>query len=379
VIPLSEDTNGGRTKGYQALRESEELHRTTLSNISDAVFLTDDDGAFTYISPNVDIIFGYVPDEVQAMSRINRLLGDNLYDRAELVSRKEIRNIEREITTRSGERRTLLILLKSVSIRGGTVLYCCRDITERKQAEEELRAARFELAHASRLALVGELMSSVTHEISQPLMSIAMNADTGLHILDGDSEKQISPEIRDILADIRDQSRVASDMMARIRTLVTKQRVEFGDLDINDLVSEVLRLTETEARRRGVTPLVALTPAPLKLQGDRVGLKQVFLNLILNAMDAMDQVEVGQRRLLIQTNNLGNAVEIVVSDNGTGIPTERLPRVFDAFFTTKPSGMGLGLAVARSIVESHRGRIRAENHEGHGATFRVTLPVFQVG
>src|SRR4029453_8528638 len=119
-----------------------------------------------------------------------------------------------------------------------------RDITERKQAEEELKAARFELFHASRLALVGELMASVTHEISQPLMSIAMNADTGLHLLDDDSEKRTSSDGREILADIRDQSRVAADMMSRIRGLVSKQRIEFDALDINDAIRDVLRLVE---------------------------------------------------------------------------------------------------------------------------------------
>ena len=116
---MSEPTNGGRARAYQALRESEELHRVTLESISDAVFITDDEGAFTFICPNVDVIFGYVPDEVEAMRRISRLLGDNLFDLAELAARGEIRNLEREITSKSGGRRTLLIHLKAVSIKGG--------------------------------------------------------------------------------------------------------------------------------------------------------------------------------------------------------------------------------------------------------------------
>jgi PAS domain S-box-containing protein len=119
-------TNGGRARAYQPLHDSEELHRITLSSISDAVFLTDDDGAFTFTCPNVDVIFGYAPDQVQAMSRISQLLGENLFDRAELRTRREIRNIERDVTSKSGERRCLLIHLKEVSIQGGTVLYSCR-------------------------------------------------------------------------------------------------------------------------------------------------------------------------------------------------------------------------------------------------------------
>jgi PAS domain S-box-containing protein len=157
---MSGSTNGGRARAYEALRDSEELHRATLSSISDAVFLTDDEGVFTYICPNVDMIFGYVPDEVQAMTHISRLLGENLFDRAELAARGEIHNIEREITSKAGERRTVLVLLKAVSIKGGTVLYSCRDVTERKRAEEDLRAARLDLAHASRLALCGEMMAA---------------------------------------------------------------------------------------------------------------------------------------------------------------------------------------------------------------------------
>jgi PAS domain S-box-containing protein len=136
---MSGPSNGGRARAYEALRESEELHRATLSSISDAVFLSDDDGVFTYICPNVDVIFGYVPDEVQAMGRIANFLGDNLFDLTELIAKGELRHIEREVTAKSGERRTVLIQIKRVSIKNGTVLFTCRDITELKQAERRWR------------------------------------------------------------------------------------------------------------------------------------------------------------------------------------------------------------------------------------------------
>jgi PAS domain S-box-containing protein len=138
---MSEPTNGGQARAYRALGESEELHRATLSNISDAVFLTDVDGLFTFICPNVDVIFGYVPDEVQAMTRISGLLGENLFDHAELTARGEIKNIEREITSKAGERRSLLIHLKKVSIQGSTVLYTCRDAEDQGR-----RGATFRLS-----------------------------------------------------------------------------------------------------------------------------------------------------------------------------------------------------------------------------------------
>ena len=164
---MSDPTNGGRERAYKELRESEELHRATLESISDAVFLTNDQDHFTFVCPNVDVIFGYSPDEVHTMSRINVLLGDNLFDHADLVARGEIRNIERDVTAKSGSRRTVLVHVKSVSISGSTVLYCCRDITELKHAEEDLRVLRSELAHSTRLALVGQLMASITHEVKQ--------------------------------------------------------------------------------------------------------------------------------------------------------------------------------------------------------------------
>ena len=372
---MSEPTNGGRAQAYQALRESEELHRATLSNISDAVFLTDDEGVFTFVCPNVDVIFGYVPDEVHAMTRISRLLGEGLFDRADLAAQGEIRNIERDITSKSGERRTLLIHLKAVSIKGGTVLYSCRDVTERKQAEEELRAARLDLAHASRLALVGELMASIAHEINQPLTAVVSNASAGLRRLAAGASRDEATEFREIFTDIRDQGRLAADVIERLRALAHKQPLELEALDVNEVASEILRLVGGDARRRGVTLTAELAPSLPVVDADRVCLQQVVLNLIMNAMDAMDLVEASERQLSVRTRRLDGAVEVAVSDTGGGIPADRLPKLFDAFFTTKKEGIGLGLAIARSIIEAHRGRIWAEDHRGRGATFRLTLPV----
>jgi signal transduction histidine kinase len=144
---------------------------------------------------------------------------------------------------------------------------------------------------------------------------------------------------------------------------------------VNEVASETLRLVGGDARRRGVTLTAELAPSLPVVDADRVCLQQVVLNLIMNAMDAMDLVEAGERQLSVRTRRLDGAVEVAVSDTGGGIPADRLPKLFDAFFTTKKEGLGLGLAIARSIVEAHRGRIWAEDHRGRGATFRLTLPV----
>lgn len=364
---MSGTTNGGRERGYEALRESEELHRATLSSISDAVFVTDDHGVFTYICPNVDVIFGYVPDEVQAFGRLSRFLGESLFDDAELAANGEIRNVEREVTSKRGDRRTLLLQFKRVSIRNGTVLCTCRDITELKQAERELAAIRLELAHAARLALVGELGASIMHEIRQPLTAMLANAAAG-KVLTQDSE------IRAIFEEIEHSGISMGEIIEHLRTLVRKRPLALLSLDVNQVAHDVLRLVAADAQRRGATLVAELTPVLPSIQADRVCLQQVLLNLVVNALDAVSESAVGERRVIVRTRSAADWVEISVSDTGNGIPADVLPKLFETFFTTKNDGVGLGLAISRSIVEAHGGRIWAEGHHGRGATFRLSLP-----
>lgn len=365
-------SNGGRERAYEALRESEELHRVTLSEISDAVFLTDDAGTFTYICPNVNVIFGYVPDEVRALGRIGALLGGDLFDRAELDARGEIPNIERDVRSKSGAECKLLIHVKLVSIKEGTVLYTCRDVTERSRAQEELRLARLELAHASRLALAGQLMGSIAHEVDQPLTAIVANADAGLLLLERGAWD--AGEIRNILTDIRSAGHLAGDLVSRLLALVRKQRLAREAIDLSALTEETLKLMGSEIQRRHVTLWTQLLPSPPTVEGDRVSLQQVLLNLVFNAMDAMDDLDEGERQIRVRTRRVGGRVEVEVTDNGHGIPSEERSRIFDPFFTTKREGIGLGLVIAKSIVEEHEGSIWADDVAPRGATFHVSLP-----
>jgi len=339
---MTGSNNGGRARGYQALHESEELHRVTLSNISDAVFLVDDEGMFTYICPNVDVIFGYVPDEVQAMTTISRLLGENLFDLTELTASGEIRNIEREITSKSGERRIVLIHLKRVSIKGGTILCVCRDVTELKHAEKELAATRLDLSHAARLALVGQLMASIVHEIQQPLTSILANASAGLRHLRRQERSAELAELREILSDIHDQSSAAAKIVDRLRSFVRKRSLQLRALDVNKVANDVLRLVHADALRRGVTLRAELTPSLPVVDADRVSLQHVILNLIVNAMDATNENEGEERLVIVRTRPGAGTVEIDVSDTGQGIPADHRANLFEAFFTTKAEGVGLG-------------------------------------
>ena len=367
---MSDPTNGGRERAYKELRDSEELHRATLENISDAVLLTNDQDEFTFVCPNVDVIFGYSPDEVHTMSRINVLLGDNLFDHADLAKRGEIRNIERDVTAKSGARRTVLVHVKSVAISGSTVLYCCRDITELKHVEEDLRALRAELAHSTRLALVGQLMASITHEVRQPLTAIVANASAGLFVIARETSSH-ADGLRDIFEDIIAEGRLAEDVIQRLRALASKRPLALQTLDVNQLAMDTLRFIEGDAKRRQVTTRADLEPALPVVQADRVCLQQVLLSLTLNAMDAMLETE--NRQVLLRTRRIDDSIELSVSDTGHGIAADALPRLFEPFFTTKKEGLGLGLAISRSIIEAHEGRIWAENH-GRGATFHVSLP-----
>lgn len=369
---MQDNGNGGRELAYRQLHESEELHRATLRNISDAVFLTDDEDRFTFVCPNVDVIFGYSPNEVSSLERIGNLLGDGLFDHADLATRGEIRNIERNVTIKSGELRTVLIHIKAVSIQRGTVLYCCRDITELKHAEEELRVVRAELTHMSRLAVVGQLIASITHEVKQPLTAILANSSAAHRLLDESSGHPLAAELRDIFADIKTESLRASDVIGRMRTLARKKPLDLQPLEVNALVHETLRLVDADARRRRVTLSAELQPDLPQVRADRVCIQQVLLSLVLNAMEAMESGS-PTRHAVLKTRLDLDAIDVSVSDTGHGVSVAHRPRLFEPFFTTKQDGLGLGLAIARSIVEAHSGRIWADGGD-NGATFHVVLP-----
>ena len=244
------------------------------------------------------------------------------------------------------------------------------DLTDRRLAEE----ARQDLIHASRLAMLGELTAMIAHELNQPLSAILVNADAMNVLLN----LQIAPmdEVRQIVEDIRRDDLRASEAIRRIRALVRKREMELLPLDINATVAEVVWLAKGDASRRGVEIREEYCENPHLIRGDVVHLQQVVLNLILNGMDAMKDNEKAERCLLVRTLRNGEGMmEVSVRDCGHGIPSENLSRVFDSFFTTKQNGMGIGLSMARSIVQLHAGRLWAENNsDGKGTTFRFTVP-----
>jgi PAS domain S-box-containing protein len=254
------------------------------------------------------------------------------------------------------------------------------DITERKRAEEELyqkeaslREAQTELAHVSRVTTMGELAASIAHEVNQPLAGIATNANACLRWLAGDSPNlaEAREAIRRI---IRDGNR-AGDVISRMRALFKKARTAKERLDMNEAIEEVVILTQSEVRRNKVALRMELATDLPAVMGDRVQLQQVVVNLILNAIEAMSPAEDRERKIIVSTQcSEGNEVRVAVQDSGIGIDPQSAERIFDAFHTTKPGGLGMGLSISRSIVENHGGRLWAASNEGPGATFLFNLP-----
>jgi len=246
------------------------------------------------------------------------------------------------------------------------------DITERRQAELEAQQQRQLLTHVTRVATLGELSGALAHELSQPLTSILSNAQAAQRLLT--REPVDLAEVQDIIKDIVDDDRRAGAVIHRWRTLLRKGETLLQPLDLNEVTSEVLRLAHSELVGHGVTVTAQLAPGLPAVRGDRVGLQQVLLNLIVNACDAMKLNEAARRHLTVVTGPDGaGAVQITIADRGGGIPADRLERVFEPFFTTKEGGLGLGLAICRSIVAAHGGRLWVANNADCGATFCFTL------
>jgi PAS domain S-box-containing protein len=247
------------------------------------------------------------------------------------------------------------------------------DITERKHAEVEVQQQRQLLTHLTRVATLGELSGALAHELNQPLTSILSNTQAAQRILAGDPPDL--KEIREILDDIADEDRRAAEVIRRLRTLLRKGEMQRQPLDLNEVTSDVLRLAHSELIAHGVTLNAQLAPGLPPVHGDRVGLQQVLLNLIVNACDAMRLDEPAERRLTVVTAPDGDhGVRVTVADRGTGIPTSGSEQVFEPFFTTKEQGLGLGLSICRSIVAAHNGRLWATNNADRGATFGFDLP-----
>jgi signal transduction histidine kinase len=259
-----------------------------------------------------------------------------------------------------------------LALQAGVIAWLLVERRRRRAAEAAERTRRSELTHASRLAVAGELTGSIAHEINQPLCAILSNADAADLILASGGDRR--EELRAILADIRHDDVRASEVIRRLRTSLAKHEVERRPFELNEAVREIDSVLGAEARRRRSTLEIRTAPEPVVVLGDRIEIQQVLVNLALNALQAVADLPEERRAIVVSVEHATRRACVTVRDRGPGIAPEDMPRLFDAFFTTKRGGMGLGLSIARTLVEAHGGRVWAENGTGEGAVFRVELP-----
>ena len=265
-----------------------------------------------------------------------------------------------------------VLLLQSLLIAG--LIFERR---RRRRAESDARRNLSAMAHLDRRAAMGELATSLAHELNQPLNAILQNAGVAQMLLASNPPPPALGEITEIISDIRKDDLRASEVIRRMRGLLQKHEFDARPVDLNEVAQDTLAIVQPDARSRQIDVELELSDHLAPILGDRVHLQQVLLNLLMNAMDAVAGQPPGRRRVLVSTTQVDGDVRLAVSDTGVGIPVDGLAQIFEPFYTTKSagSGMGMGLAIARSIVEAHAGRLVAESNPGGGTTVWFSVPV----
>lgn len=284
---------------------------------------------------------------------------------------------ETEIVRTDGRRVPVIfaITFPTDDDRDGNILVFVVDITERRQAQDAVLQAQAELAHAARVATLGELTASIAHEVNQPLMAVVTNGEAALRWLRRDQPDL--EEVDSAIGRVVSEGRRASEIVKRIRAFLTKTPARSDTLDVAALIEEAAQLVERELARAGIELRIDVATDLPPVIGDRIQLQQVVVNLIVNASQAMAEQD-NQRLLTITARQPSdNCLDIALQDTGPGISPGHLERLFDPFFTTKADGMGMGLAICRTTTEAHGGKLSVESAPGSGATFRITLPVPQ--
>ena len=292
---------------------------------------------------------------------------------AEVIQIGTVQPFESEFFRKDGSRVPVLIGATLFQEGGNDGVAFVLDLTERKRVEDSLRQAQAELSHVTRITTLGELAASIAHEVNQPLSGVVSNGSACLRWLAGGAPDL--DEIREAVRDIVRDGKRAADVITRIRALATKRTMPREKLDLNETIREVLALIGDEAKRKSVMIRTRFADDVFPVLGDRVQLQQVVLNLVMNSLEAMSSVSERARELVITTGNIdAGQVQITVEDSGTGVDPNTIERIFDPFYTTKPSGMGMGLSISRSILQNHGGRLWPAPNDGPGTSFHFTLP-----
>ncbi len=372
-----------RRRAERALKESEERWRSVFETSAAGVAVLDKDARFVATNLAFQAMLGYSDPELRTVSLADlgfpddrdalRRLGDELrrgaYPRLDVVM---------QFRRRDGAAMWSHIYFSSIldnDAKPRLIIATALDITDHKAAEEAARTAQSELAQVARLTAMGEMSASIAHEINQPLAAIVANGNAGLRWL-----ANAAPDLDEVRATLK---RIVSDghragkVISGVRTLFRKNAQARAPLDVNDIVREVLSLERGELESRRVTVEAELGMLP-QVTADRAQLQQVVLNLITNALDAMGAISDRPRVLRLRSERCEpGKIMVTVQDSGPGIEKKNIHRIFEPFFTTKANGSGMGLAICRSVVESHGGRLMASHGHPHGAVFQIVLPLVE--
>ncbi|MGY8562807.1 ATP-binding protein [Paracidovorax citrulli] len=354
--------------------------RAVLDAVPTALLLVDPEGAIRYANDRAAAVFGHARGDLDGCAVTQLLPGSTCV----VSPRHAVRPgqpplqavaIDPPARRRSGEEFPAEVLINVLQLDGRTHrVVAVIDLTEKRDAEQELAFERESMAHMSRVMLVGEISGSLAHELNQPLAAILSNAQAALRILRRDPGDV--DEIREILDDIVENDRRAGDVIQRLRGMLRRECRTFGPLVVDELVQDSIRIIRNDLINRGVEYRLDLTVPIGHVRGDRVQLQQVLLNLIINACDAMAAGP--QRVLSVRTEAQADGwIRIEVRDSGPGIAPDRFGAIFEPFQTTKPHGLGMGLPICRTLLRAHGGRIHADNLPGGGAVFCVYLPILE--
>jgi PAS domain S-box-containing protein len=367
---------------YANLLTSEERWRNLFENVPVGVALVDSRRRYVAANPAFQGMTGYSESELQCFSPADIIHEDDraateAYIAAVDAGKSKTRRYEKRYRRKDGaviwaDVAAFLTPATSAPILAAVAV----DITERKRAEEDVRKAQLDLAHASRMTALGELTASIAHEVNQPLAAVVSGGAACLRWLDRGTPNL--DEARRAVEWIVMEGNRAAEVIRRVRALVNKTDTQKAPLDINGVIGEVIALVQHELVSRGVSLRMELAPALPPVLADRVQLQQVLINLVMNGIEAMELVTDRARELAIRSRQDENdKLLVTVEDRGKGISAENADRLFKSFFTTKSGGMGMGLSICRSIIEVHGGRISAVNNAGPGATFQFALPLHQ--
>lgn len=372
-----------RKRANEALRTSEERFRDVTEMVSDFVWEVDADGRYTYTSPSVEKILGYTSDELVGKMHFYDLFLPDIREQLRDAAFRVFSERQRFLSfpnANIGKTGSVVYLETSgmpiLDAAGHLTGYRGADIdaTAKRRAEMETQLLRQELALFSRIATVNELAASIAHEINQPLAAISNNAQVALHL---NERGTLDPdELREILSDIVADNQRAAEVIRSSRSMLKKDAGEHQSLLLNDLIRDVLSMMRSDALTRGISVSFDLDSPLPAVRGDRVQLQQVILNLIVNAFEAMDASE-GPKNLKIRARESDGAAVLEVMDSGPGLAADKLDSIFEPFVTTKEKGLGLGLALSRSIISAHNGRLWAESNPQGGASFFMALPAIQ--